>query len=403
MSRSKFLERMIKENDDQSKTTLYLYDLPGGAGSFLLIAKFCYDVKFELTATNVVSLRCAADYLQMTEDYGEGNLVSLTSTFLEQVLTGWEQTVQALETCEGVLPFSEELHIIEKCIDSLASKACDDRAFAGQPANQSPSTPAVWNGIPSASEPCSPAEDRWYDDVAVLHLPLFKRLINAVAMKGMAPSRISAALTLYAKRHLPLHGRRSSFCERNHESVHSLSEEEQRNLIEEITELLPEEKGATPTKFLLKLLKFSLILDASSSCRETLERRIGAQLDQANLQDLLIPNTVPSEETVYDVECVQRIVDHFLDIVQDDDYEGEEERSVVEGFDSPPALTVVANLVDGYLAEVASDVNLKLEDFVLLAASLPEYARSLDDGIYHAIDIFIKVTFVSTFVFLLGN
>ncbi|XP_057798950.1 BTB/POZ domain-containing protein At5g03250-like isoform X2 [Salvia miltiorrhiza] len=381
LSRSRLLERMIQDKDDQAKSVLSLHDLPGGAGSFLLVAKFCYDVKFELTSTNVVSLRCAAEHLQMTEDYGEGNLISQTATFLEQVLNTWEGTVQALETCEAVLPFSEELDIISRCIDSLADKACEERGWP-QRYHHSP----VWNGIHSSSEPCSPAGDWWYEDVAVLNLPLFKRLIDVVTCKGMAPSRIGGALMLYAKRHLPLHGRSrsGSFQERTHES-----DEEQRTLVEEITELLPNQKGATPTRFLLELLKVAMILDAGAACRETLERRVGAQLDQAVLQDLLIPNTVPLEETLYDVECVQRIVDYFLDMVGDDEYEGEEEQSV-EGFDSPPLMTIVANLLDGYLAEIANDVNLKLEDFVLLAASLPDYARSLDDGIYRAIDIYLK-------------
>ncbi|KAM0065328.1 putative NPH3 domain-containing protein [Helianthus debilis subsp. tardiflorus] len=51
---------------------------------------------------------------------------------------------------------------------------------------------------------------------------------------------------------------------------------------------------------------------------------------------------------------------------------------------------MVANLVDNYLAEVASDVNLKLEKFQSLAATVPDYARPRDDGIYHAVDIYLK-------------
>lgn len=400
LSRSKLPDKIV---EDDTRSVWSLHDLPGGAGSFLLIAKFCYDVKLELTATNVVSLRCAAEYLQMTDDFGEGNLISQTARFLDEVLSSWVDTVQALETCEAVLPLSEELHIVSRCIDSLAAKACEDRVFPswpysgqrGAPVPHSPSTPAVWNGIThSASEPSTPAEDWWFDDVAVLNFPLFKSLIHAVTSLGMAPNLIAGSVMFYAKRYLPLHGRRSSFCQRNESSNPQLSDGDQTALVEEITELLPDQKGATPTKFLLKLLKISMILDASPQCREALERRIGAQLEHASLQDLLIPNTSPSVETLHDVECVQRIVDHFLDLIQDDEYEGEEERSV-EGSETPPLMAVVANLLDGYLAEVASDVNLKLEDFVLLASSFPDYARSLDDGIYRAIDIYLKVSCTS--------
>ncbi|XP_042033113.1 BTB/POZ domain-containing protein At5g03250-like [Salvia splendens] len=388
LSKSKFLERIIH---DQADDVVSLHDLPGGAGSFLLVAKFCYDVKFELTATNVVSLRCAAEHLQMTEDYGQGNLISQTAAFLEQVLNNWECTVQALETCDAALPYSEKLGIITSCIDSLAAKACEeeDRGVCGpHRAHQSPMSNGTYS---AASEPCSPVRDWWHDGVAVLSLPIFKMLIGAVSSKGMSPTKIGGALMVYAKRHLPLRGRSrsGSFCEREHELAHPLSEEEQGTLVEEIAEMLPSQKGALPAGFVLKLLEIAMMLDASPGCREMLERRVGAQLDQASLHDLLIPNTVPLEETIYDVECVQRIVDYFLDTVGDEEYEGGEEQSV-EGFDLPPVMSIVSNLLDGYLAEVANDANLKLDDFVLLAASLPDYARLLDDGIYRAIDIYLK-------------
>ena len=53
---------------------------------------------------------------------------------------------------------------------------------------------------------------------------------------------------------------------------------------------------------------------------------------------------------------------------------------------------MVAKLIDGYLAEVAPDENLKLTKFRSLAAAIPEYARPIDDGLYRAIDIYLKVT-----------
>jgi len=53
-------------------------------------------------------------------------------------------------------------------------------------------------------------------------------------------------------------------------------------------------------------------------------------------------------------------------------------------------ITMVAKLIDGYLAEVAPDENLKLTKFRSLAAAIPEYARPIDDGLYRAIDIYLK-------------
>lgn len=42
---------------------------------------------------------------------------------------------------------------------------------------------------------------------------------------------------------------------------------------------------------------------------------------------------------------------------------------------------MVANLIDNYLAEVASDVNLKLKKFQSLVATVTDFARSIDEGI----------------------
>ncbi|KAL0402278.1 UNVERIFIED_CONTAM: BTB/POZ domain-containing protein [Sesamum latifolium] len=406
-SRSQLLEKLVQEfsasqeSEEETKCVLSLHDLPGGATSLLLIAKFCYGVKFELTAAEVVSLRCAAEYLQMSEDYGEGNLISVTERFLDNVLRNWVDTIKALETCEAVLPLSEELHIISRCIDSLATKACADLTLSSLPmscqsAVQSPTATALWNGIHSTSKPCPKTEDWWYEDVAILEFPLFKRLALAVGSKGMTSDRIARLVMFYAKRYLPLNGRQSSFPQRNPGSrIPVMCDADQRTLIEEIIRLLPYQKGATPTNFLLRLLRTSMILQASRSSRETLERRIGAQLDEAVLQDLLIPNTGYSVESLYDIECVQRIVNHFLFVDREDNDSNfnsvVEEDQLADSSHSLTPMTMVANLLDNYLAEVAPDVNLKLDKFLLLAATIPDYTRPTDDGIYRAIDIYLKV------------
>jgi hypothetical protein len=51
----------------------------------------------------------------------------------------------------------------------------------------------------------------------------------------------------------------------------------------------------------------------------------------------------------------------------------------------------VGRLMDGYLAEVAPDPYLKLQKFMALIELLPDYARIVDDGLYRAIDIYLKV------------
>lgn len=121
---------------------------------------------------------------------------------------------------------------------------------------------------------------------------------------------------------------------------------------------------------------------------------MGAQLDQAVLVDL-IPNMGYSVETLYDVDCFQRILDHFVSLHQEKALSTSPcivvEGQVRDGDDVLTPITMVANLVDDLLAEVAADVNLKLPKFEVLAATIPDYARPLDDGVYHAIDVFLKV------------
>lgn len=404
LSRSGVLENLIGElsAEDEKKCTLQLHDIPGGAKTFLLVAKFCYGVKIELTALNVVSLRCAAEYFRMTEEYGEGNLILQTENFFNEIFGYWTDSIKALETCEEVLPLAEELHIVTRCINSLAIKACADPSLfswpmSGRSAVQSPDETVFWNGIRTTTKPHPVSEDWWYEDVSFLRLPLYKRLILAVGLRGMKPERISGSLVYYAKRHLPLLGRQSSFQNGNRagSTISAPYDVNQRNLLEDIVEILPNEKGVISTNFLLRLLRTSMILHASPSCRENLEKRVGAQLDQAALEDLLIPNVGYSVETLYDIDCVQRILDHFM--LADHEPVDPHSNSIVDegqlmgGSHSLTPMTMVANLVDGYLAEVAPDVNLKVLKFQSLAAAIPDYARPIDDGIYRAIDIFLKV------------
>ncbi|KAL5569331.1 hypothetical protein UlMin_025906 [Ulmus minor] len=406
LSRSGLLESIIGElsEKDENKCVLQLHDLPGGARVFLLVAKFCYGVKMELNSLNIVSLRCAAEYLRMTEDYGEGNLILQTESFLNELFGNWTDSLKVLEACEEVLPHAEELHIVSRSINSLAMKACVDTSLFSWPVSgghstvQSPEGSMFWNGICTKAKPHSVGEDWWYEDVSFLRLPLYKRLIQALELRGMKPKRIARSLIHYTKMHLPLLGRESGIHNVNRaapgSSMSSPSDSDQRNLLEEIVELLPNQKGVTPTNFLLRLLRTSLMLQTSPSCLDNLEKRIGSQLDQASLEDLLIPSMGYTVETLYDIDCVQRILDYFMIMDRDtNDCTSSsmiDEGQLVGGSHSLTPMTTVANLVDGYLAEVAPDANLKLTKFQALAAIIPEYARPLDDGIYRAIDIYLK-------------
>ncbi|XP_027367631.1 BTB/POZ domain-containing protein At5g03250-like [Abrus precatorius] len=402
LSRSGLLKKLIADfsNEEGSSCVLQLDDVPGGDKTFELVTKFCYGVKIEVTASNVVSLRCAAEYLQMNENYGEGNLISRTEAFLNEVFSNWLDSIKALQTCEEVKPYAEELHIVSRCIDSLTMKVCSDtnmfnRPVAGHDCSQNPT---IWNGISSETKSPPSGDEWWYEDLSLLSLPLYKRLILSIEAKGMKTENVAASLVYYIRKFVPFMNRQSSFNDKNSvnpgTTTNAISEADQRALLEEIMGLLPNKKGVTPSKYLLRLLRTAMILHASASCIENLEKRIGLQLDQAELVDLLIPNMGYSVETLYDIDCIQRIIDHFISIYQPATASTSpcitEEGPLMPGADALSPMTMVANLIDSYLAEVALDVNLKLPKFQALASAIPDYARPLEDDLYHAIDVYLK-------------
>lgn len=96
--------------------------------------------------------------------------------------------------------------------------------------------------------------------------------------------------------------------------------------------------------------------------------------------DLLYGLESPSRESpMHDVDIVQRIVEFYL---------MHEQQKQISG------LLDVGKLLDGYLAEVAKDPNLSICKFQALAEALPQNARNCHDGLYRAIDIYLKVMFL---------
>ncbi|KAM0829196.1 hypothetical protein ACQ4PT_067033 [Festuca glaucescens] len=415
INRSSTLQKLITESstatttsDDGKPCTVHLDDLPGGPLAFELAAKFCYDVRFELNAANVAPLRCAAEHLGMA---GEGNLVDhAESFFLRDVLGIWDATVRALQTCDGadgdVLPLAEDLLLVPRCIESLASKACADPTLFGWPmvenytarssVDGAAAPPVMWNGICTSGKPRSPGAGWWYRQASSLRLPVYKRLISEMRSRGMSPEGIAGSLTHYARRHLSGLNRRDVISGGASDMAAALSDDvvgEKLVILEEIVALLPAEKGVATTRFLLGMLRTATVLHAGPACRDVLETRAGEQLEEATLEDLLIPNTGYSSETLYDVDCVQRMLEQFL--LSNTTAYGADGRSPEITADEVPSeelmpASTVARLVDGYLAEVGTDASLKSTKFQQIAALVPDYARSLDDGLYRAIDIFLK-------------
>ncbi|TKY55769.1 BTB/POZ domain-containing protein [Spatholobus suberectus] len=375
-------------------------DFPGGSEAFEMAAKFCYGVKIDLSSSNVAALRCAGEFLEMTEDYSEDNIVSKTERFLSQhVLKSLKDSIKTLKSCESLMPMAETLGITQRCVDSVVSRASSaDPALFGWPVSDatSASKQVLWNGIDGAGRRKAGAGgagagDSWFEDLALLRLPLFKRLILAMRGAELSPEIIETCVMYYAKKYIPGVSRSNRKPLPSSSSSSSVATEaEQKELLETVVSNLPLEKSskaATATRFLFGLLRTANILNASGACRDALEKKIGLQLEEATLDDLLVPSYSYLNETLYDVDCVERILSHFL--------EGLEARNAAttEGGDAAtrsPVLMLVGKLIDGYLSEIASDANLKPEKFYGFAISLPDEARLFDDGLYRAVDVYLK-------------
>lgn len=100
-----------------------------------------------------------------------------------------------------------------------------------------------------------------------------------------------------------------------------------------------------------------------------------------------MPNS-PEDFTMQDIDVVQRIVEYFL--MHEKQHMQPQQKS---------GKFNISRLLDNYLAEVATDPNLSITKFHVLAELLPEHTRSFDDGLYRAIDTYLKVSF-SVLIFL---
>ncbi|GAB4847082.1 hypothetical protein Ancab_026091 [Ancistrocladus abbreviatus] len=386
-------QEIQSEMQQEDHCHITLPDFPGGSESFETAAKFCYGVKIDLSATNVAPLRCAGEVLQMTEEFSEDNLISKTERFLSQhVFRNLKDSIKALKSCEGVMPLAETLGIVQRCIDAIASKAAlVDPSLFGWPVNDVV-TGEIRKKTPSKSKGggggSAGGVEPWFEDLYILGLDFFKRLIFTMRDQELNPDIVESCLIHYAKKCFPGITRTN----RKSSSSSIASEAEQREVLETIIMNLPFEKSSrtsTTTRFFFGLLRTANILNASEACKAALERKIGAQLEQATLDDLLIPSYSYLNETLYDVDCIQRILAYFLDSYEERAIEAAES-AVHVGTLRSPAIMLVGKLMDGYLSEIASDANLKPERFHELAISLPDYARLYDDGLYRAVDVYLK-------------
>lgn len=193
VSKCGHLRKLVSESSDADVSTLDIPDVPGGAEAFELAAKFCYGINFEITTENIAMLRCVAEYLEMTEEYAVGNLVGRTEAYINEVaLKSLAGAVSVLHSSEGLLPTAEKVKLVSRCIDTIAFVACKDSQFASP--IKADTLPTVHNS--------KPIVDWWAEDLTVLRIDLFQRVLIAMMARGFKQYALGPILMLYAQKSL---------------------------------------------------------------------------------------------------------------------------------------------------------------------------------------------------------
>ena len=189
----------MSESSDADLSEIKIPNVPGGAEAFELAAKFCYGINFEISTENIAMLRCVAESLEMTEDYAVGNLVSRTDAYLNEVaLKSLAGAVSVLRLSENLLPMAEKVKLVSRCIDAIAFTACKESHFSVSGRSDSGNGVVISSIV---SQP-KPIVDWWAEELTVLRIDNFQRVLIAMMARGFKQYALGPVLMLYAQKSL---------------------------------------------------------------------------------------------------------------------------------------------------------------------------------------------------------
>nr|GMD38515.1 BTB/POZ domain-containing protein At5g48130 [Ipomoea batatas] len=358
----------FKKKLDESEEVELPDDFPGGAETFEAIALFIYGSPTLIDPFNVAALRCAAEFLEMTEGHSPGNLCERFDIYLNQVvLQRWDDTLVVLQRCQSLLPWAEDLLIVSRCIESLAFMACME-ILDPERRRDHPIVTLEALAVAMADEPAWSSQnqtlkqilrqDLWIKDLIALQFPFFKRVIASLRRQGMKEKYVSPIILFYAN-----------------EWVISRAEDDTKMILKGIIDLLPMGEKASkliPVGFYFSLLSRSLEAGLASDSREKLQHQIASQLHLAQVEDFLLPNN--------ELETMKRIFSIYAAAAAFN----------MELNPAPsPRNSAVAELWDAYLTKIAVDPQVTSKRFMELIETLPLSCRQSHDHLYRALDTFL--------------
>lgn len=343
------------------------HDFPGGAESFELMSRFCYNNgKTQISPSNISHLHCAAQFMEMNNSVSAtNNLLEQTEKSLEEIsYWTWSELLVALKQCQDLLPVVNSSGVLQKCLDSLAGRLALASEASPCPSTSSPDSSGFrFSCDTKSTESLKTNLSRgtwWFEDLLILSPVLVEMVVKSMVARKIDHLMISRFLFYYQK---------SKFC--------AATSDEKRKVVETVIDMLCTlDGGSVSCKSLFGILRVSMTLNINKSSRNKLESMIGSQLDQAALDNLLIPSP-HGMNYLYDVNLVLRFLKAFL----------------LGGICQASAMQLrkVASLMDSYIAEVAPDPRLKPSKFLAIAMALPDSARDSYDELYRAVDMYLEV------------
>ncbi|CAH2053272.1 unnamed protein product [Thlaspi arvense] len=386
---SGFLKKMIKQSNKKKKNhkngriTIHIEDFPGGQDGFDLVSRFCYSNGggISIDVSNVSLLYCSSLFLEMTEKLCSSNLLLQTEKFLEGMFYwSWNDIVSCLKSCEQVFLHADSYGLVDKLVFGVSAKIAQNSDMSQVFASSSTSSSASASSMSpetaknrsdsdkrstSRSFSCRTSNEWWFEDMSIFGPKIIGKLIKNLG--AYDKNNDSLVLTRFLLHYLKT-------------KLHSNSNNklEYAGLADTAVQgVVLAAKTAFSCRKIFWVLRVLSGFSISKESRIGLERVIGEMLDQATLDDLLIPAGGKKEKGFYEVDLVIRLLKVFVKYCNT-----EEEQNL--------KMRRIGKLIDKYLREISPDQNLKVSKFLEVAESLPDSARDWFDGLFRAIDIYLE-------------
>lgn len=350
-AKSDFFCKLAK-NTCSDSGRVELTDFPGGDEVFGLIADFCYNMKIDTTKDNIVSLRCAAELLQMS---GTANLIEVSDKFIQDTITSAKMsrsssTVAAMiRSCVSMSSLAESCGIVASCTDALVECWLKPASKFSSPTNLK-----------------KQGGDKSIKSLLSIPFDWFLKVFTSARDRGVRHSHLAELMTQYISNCIEQEDVRPQ-TEKGGNDAETESSESPRSpknkngktkvglghVIDSIILEIPEDAlydDSVTMDWVTKVLRIATL--HGCACRRLLVKAAGEMLNRLSAEDLCIV----SPSLLHDI--------------------------VIETCSENSQVEKASNIVDTYMSEMVRKGVLTAETYKLLATALPPDSRTNQDHMY---------------------